>query len=185
MTDILIQRVLLKHTNRVIWGKNSIKGRSAAAADLVPLKQRKSLHVLVDSNGNYRPRSPDQPPSVASDPAVKGSIIERSDSGLTSPETSSPELTRASTISAPHTPLTTSSLSTSSACLTLRSLPPAFSSPSFYCPSSFASARSAASCSTPPSSGLNPTRARRCPSTSSSTPLAKTCPPPFLDLHHR
>lgn len=123
MTDILIQRVLLKHTNRVIWGKNSIKGRSAAASDLPPLKQRKSLHLLLDSNGNYRARNADQLSSVS--PSLSSSR-----------DSTSSEMSCAATLSAPHTPLSTSSLS-SSACVTLRSLPPAFSSPSFYCPYKF------------------------------------------------
>jgi hypothetical protein len=131
ITDILIQRVLLKHTNRVIWGKNSIKGRSAAASELPPLKQRKSLHLLLDSHGNYRTR--DQLSAVLSDPVVKSSSLSSSrdsTSSLTS------EMSSAATLSNPHTPLSTSSLSTSSS-VSLRSFQPALSSSSFYCPYKF------------------------------------------------
>lgn len=129
MTDVLIQRVLLKHTNRVIWGKNSIKGRSAAS-NPKPLKYRKSIHILTDSGSSSRSNA-DQ-----ITPFLSGTVDSSPASSLTSSRESSFESSSAASISSPHTPLSTSSLSMS-ACITLRSLPPAFSSPSFYCPYKF------------------------------------------------
>lgn len=129
MTDVLIQRVLLKHTNRVIWGKNSIKGRSAAASGAQPLKQRKSVHIVANNNqGN-----PDQ---ITSGSGVSWTLERHASSSSTSSRDSWSEVSSAATISSPQLPRLPSSLSLS-ACVSLRSLPPAFSSSSFYCPYKF------------------------------------------------
>jgi len=142
MTDILIQRVLLKHTNRVIWGKNSIKGRSPpvsattsssfSSVDVLsaPKYQRKSLHLLVDANGYYH--STDQIDRTA------GTGIERVELESSTAGSSLERLSHVTSLSpVPTPPLMDSSRLSNSATFLLRTLPPAFSSPSFYCPYKF------------------------------------------------
>lgn len=117
MTDILIHRVLLKHTNRVIWGKNSIRGRSASASNPPPVsKYRKSLHILTNLDQITAVFEPGKT-------AVESITLTTSSDSVSDVALSSP--------STPSSPLTTS------ASVSLQAFPPAFSSPSFYCPYKF------------------------------------------------